>query len=89
MLRSLLAGACFLGLLSACATGHDQRSASAAAPDHGPMCVSATGERMPAKSGSCSVYGRSWSREDLERSGQPDVGQALQQIDPSVTVQHH
>ncbi len=86
MLRPILTGACVLVLFAACATGKDaQRTASTAGPEH--MCVSATGQRVKSTQ-PCSVFGRSWSREDLERTGQPDIGPALQTLDPSITVHH-
>ena len=85
MLRSMLTGACLLALLGGCATGHEtQQSANAS----GPGCVREDARGAWVNSGPCAVSGRTWSRTDLERSGQQDVGQALQQIDPSITTHH-
>jgi hypothetical protein len=31
---------------------------------------------------------RTYSQEDVQRTGQPDVGNALQMLDPSISVHH-
>ena len=41
--------------------------------------------QAPACNGSA---GRSYTQDDLRRTGQSDIGQALQMLDPSVTVHH-
>ncbi|WP_199096721.1 hypothetical protein [Dyella sp. ASV21] len=61
-------------------------------PSSGPKpgdrnCIQSTGSLIPAKSGSClPVPGRSYSRDDLQRTGSPTLGPALRQLDPSMTV---
>lgn len=87
MLRSILTGTCVLAL-AACATEHDvQKSGAASLP--GPICLQ-TGQRVSASPGSCAVgvFGRAYSKDDLDRTGQIDVAQALQQLDPSITAHH-
>jgi hypothetical protein len=50
-------------------------------------CLQSTGSLIPAKPGTClPVAGRSYSQQDLRNTGQPNVGPALQQLDPSITV---
>lgn len=53
-------------------------------------CLQTTGSLIPAKPGTCVAVapGRSYSRDDIDRTGQPTLGPALQMLDPSVTVQH-
>lgn len=53
-------------------------------------CVQDTGSHIPPAKGKClPVAGRSYSHEDIQRTGQQDIGQALQQLDPSVQASGH
>ena len=53
-------------------------------------CIRDTGSHIPPPKGKClPVSGRSYSHEDIQRTGQQNVGQALQQLDPSVQVSGH
>jgi hypothetical protein len=52
-----------------------------------PTCPDETGTRLPAKSAKCSVTGRSYSHDDITRTGATNAGEALQLLDPSITVQ--
>lgn len=49
-------------------------------------CVKETGTRIRAGSGrvGCRFAGRSYSREEMDRTGETDVGRALQRLDPSI-----
>ena len=52
-------------------------------------CVVSSASRIPAKPDQCSVVpGRSYSQTDVERTGQTNAGDALQMLDPSITVHH-
>ena len=54
-----------------------------------PGCVfPGTATRLPERPSECAAFGRSWSQDDLRRTGQTDVGQALQMLDPSVSAHH-
>lgn len=54
------------------------------------MCIRSTGSHIPPPKGQClPVFGSSYSAQDLQRTGTMDVGQALQMLDPSVTVRGH
>jgi hypothetical protein len=45
--------------------------------------------RLPPRPGQCSsTPGRTYTNEEIERTGQTDVGNALQQLDPSISVHH-
>jgi hypothetical protein len=48
-------------------------------------CVDSTGSRIP---GTCSSPGHSFSQDDLRRTGQTNVADALGQLDPSLTISH-
>ncbi len=86
MTRAILTATCLAALLVGCATpGAPQRSASATPP---PGCVKDTGSRVAPKTGPCANFGRSWSGDDLRSTGEADVGDALQKLDPAVTIHH-
>lgn len=53
-------------------------------------CIRDTGSRIPVKKGQClPVAGRSYSQQDLQRTGEPDLGPALQKLDPAITTRGH
>lgn len=67
-----------------------QRSVQHAAPPDDRNCIRETGSRIPVKKGHClPVAGRSYSQQDLQRTGEPELGPALQKLDPSITVRGH
>ena len=70
--------------LAACSTTTNQASRTAATP----ACPEInTGSHLPSNPGQCSSSAvRSYSQEDVQRTGQTDVGSALRQLDPSLTV---
>lgn len=52
-------------------------------------CIRDTGSRIRPRAGHClPVAGRSYSHEELQRTGQIDTGRALQMLDPSITLGH-
>jgi hypothetical protein len=52
-------------------------------------CLRHTGSLIPAKKGHClPVTGRSYSREELQRTGTQNTARALQMLDPSISVGH-
>lgn len=54
------------------------------------MCIRDTGSHIPPPKGQClPVAGNSYSQQDIQRTGATNVGQALQMLDPSVTVHGH
>lgn len=54
------------------------------------MCIRDTGSHIPPPKGQClPVAGNSYSQQDIQRTGATNVGQALQMLDPSVTVRGH
>ncbi len=48
-------------------------------------CLSATGSRIRRAGQDCMHRGRSYSREDIQRTGSMDLNDALQRLDPSIT----
>ena len=50
-------------------------------------CVTDTGSMIRSTKPRClPVNGRSYSQDDIQRTGQTHLGPALQQLDPSITV---
>src|SRR5262245_47032935 len=48
-----------------------------------PNCVTQTGTHLKSRQrNGCVANGRSYSRDDLDRTGQTDVGEALRRLDP-------
>ncbi|MEO6799878.1 MAG: hypothetical protein ABI178_08070 [Rhodanobacter sp.] len=53
------------------------------------LCLRDTGSLIPAKPGKCmAAIGRSYSAEDLRRTGAPDTASALRMLDPSIRIGH-
>jgi hypothetical protein len=50
-------------------------------------CLRDTGSLIPAKKGEClPVTGHSYSKKDIDSTGETTIGPALQKLDPSVTI---
>jgi hypothetical protein len=60
--------------------------ASTLAQDSG--CPTQTGSRIAASNANCSVAGRSYSHDDIDRTGATTAVEALRLMDPSITVHH-
>jgi len=84
MWRKIWVGAGAALALSSCATTQTQAAASAQRPP--PGCVSDTATRLPVRPGECAGVGSSYSKEDIDRTGQVYVQGALRMLDPTVTV---
>jgi hypothetical protein len=66
---------------------NDGKSAAAA---KNPDCLTGTGSRLPVHDPNCSVYGRSYTSEDISRTGagSTTTAGALPLLDPSITIHH-
>jgi hypothetical protein len=86
MIKSLALCAALAVLAVACATTAPTRTAVATAAQ---PCNQDTASRIPMRPGECSsAPGRTYSDKDIERTGQTNVGDALQMLDPSITTHH-
>jgi hypothetical protein len=50
-------------------------------------CNMSTGSRLPAGAG-CASPGRTYSQDDLDKTGKTTAAGALSMVDPSVTITH-
>ena len=76
-------------ILAACAATTADVKPKAAAPGavaQNPACLSQTGSRIAGNNGNCSAIGRSYSSDDINRTGSTTAGEALRLLDPSITV---
>jgi uncharacterized low-complexity protein len=83
---SALAGAL---ILAACAAGTaDLKPGSNASKTaaQNPGCLSQTGSRITSTGTQCSAFGRSYSNEDIQRTGATTADDALRLMDPAITV---
>jgi hypothetical protein len=78
-------------ILAACAATTADVKPKAGTSDavaQNPACLSETGSRMAGNDANCSAIGRSYSSDDINRTGSTTVGEALRLLDPSITVHH-
>lgn len=73
------------------ATQQPQASSQRAVPPlDSRMCIRDTGSHIPPPKGKClPVAGSSYNQKDIQNTGATNLGQALQMLDPSVTVRGH
>jgi hypothetical protein len=89
MLRTLLIATLVSASLGGCASTSSNTSTASAKNAVPPNCIRDTGTRLPAKPPGCQNFpGRSYSQNDIDRTGQTDTAEALRMLDPSVTVHH-
>ena len=78
-------------ILAACAANTAGVKPNAAAPGavaHNSACLSQTGSRIAGNDANCTAIGRSYSSDDIDRTGSTTAGEALRLLDPSITVHH-
>ena len=77
-------------ILAGCASVADDAKAKPEKPTAvaaNPSCLTQTGSRISAK-GECRGNGRSYTSDDMNRTGTTTVGDALPLLDPSIVVHH-
>jgi hypothetical protein len=79
----ILAGAALFGCATTADNAKPKPAVAAAAKD--PTCLTDTGSRISGNS-KCRGFGRSYSSQDIDRTGQTSAGDALALMDPSITV---
>ena len=89
MLRTLLICAVVSASAMGCSSTPRPRSDTQAAVPTTRPCALPTASRIPARPDQCSPSpGRTYSQEDIQRTGHTNVADALQMLDPSITVHH-
>ena len=84
-----IAGIIVAGLvLFGCAATSQNTKPAASAATNNPNCLTDTGDRISSGKQGCRGYGRSYSKDDIDRTGLTTAGDALGLLDPSVTVHH-
>jgi hypothetical protein len=87
MIRTVLICALVSASAAGCATPQARTDTQVAAVNH--PCAVQSGSRLPVRPGECNgLAGRSYSQDDMERTGKTNVGDALQLLDPSLSVHH-
>ena len=64
----------------------NSKPAASAAAMKDPNCLTDTGSHIASGKSKCRGYGRSYSNDDIERTGQTSAGDALSLLDPSIIV---
>jgi len=80
---------CLAVLLTACSTTGSQPPATARTAVAAACPPNTTASRIQPRANECSASPvRTYSQDDVQRTGQPDVANALQMLDPSISVHH-
>ena len=89
MLKRLLGCACLGLTLAACATtpaAAANSTTTVAETQKRAGCVGTTATRPHVSPGDCVGFGSTYTKQDLDRTGQVDVQGALRKLDPALTV---
>ncbi len=73
-------------MLCGCATSSSNSIPPASAMVSDPHCLTETGSRMSVGKSNCRGFGRSYSNDDIAKTGQTSAAAALGLLDPSITV---
>ncbi|MEP7242867.1 MAG: hypothetical protein ABI885_04200 [Gammaproteobacteria bacterium] len=94
MTKPLLLAVCAAFAVTACASAPQPRAtaaadaktpATASTKTANPGCITSTGSRIPRKEGECTAQaGRSFSKDDIDRTGSFSIAEALRRLDPSI-----
>ena len=89
MLNNLLSATCLALALAACASTPPAKAPAVAAATAPTGCVPQTASRIPVSSSECAGFGRTYTQDDIQRTGAVDPGQALRLLDPALTIHGH
>lgn len=73
-------------LFGCATTAENGKAKPATAMVKDPTCLTETGSRISPAPPKCRGIGRSYSSDDIQRTGQTSAADALGLLDPSVTV---
>ena len=83
---STVAAALILAGCAATGGGTKPTDGKSAAVAKNPGCLTETGSRIAANDSHCSAPGRSYTSDDIDRTGATTAAGALRLMDPSITV---
>lgn len=86
MLKSLALSTALALVLAACASAPvspEKTAAANAKPAAG--CVGQSATRIPVKEGTCAGFGSTYTKQDIDNTGQVDLDRALPMLDPAIT----
>jgi len=86
LLKNSLAGATAMVALAACGTSPPLHGSAPAVAKPRVGCVSDTATHLPVTPNECAGVGNTYTKQDLDRTGQVDTADALRALDPSVRV---
>ena len=86
MMKSLALSGALALLLAACATAPVSPDKATAANARIPTgCVGQTATRIPVKDDQCAGFGSTYSKQDIDNTGQTTLDRALPMLDPAIT----
>ncbi len=80
----IVAGAALFGCATMTDNAKSKPATAAAVKD--PTCLTETGSLISRGPAKCRGFGRSFSSDDIQRTGSTSAGNALALLDPSITV---
>ena len=86
---SIVGAVLAISLVAGCATtnvGGNSPSAQSVARTNDQHCGLQSASRLPANGSNCQFAGRSYSGEDVDRTGKTSAAEALAILDPSISV---
>lgn len=83
---SAIASVFIIAACSATAGGAKPEAARSSALAQDPTCAARSGSPNAVMDTNCWAMGRSYSSDDIIRTGATTIGEALQLMDPSITV---
>jgi hypothetical protein len=81
---TILAALVLFGCAATPPNPNSKPATTAAAKDS--SCITQTGSKISSGKPNCMTFGRSYSSEDIDRTGATSAGSALAILDPSLTV---
>ena len=84
MLNKMLVGTCVALLLAGCVSRSYKPVAHNAAAKPPLGCVSDTATRLPVNPNQCAGVGTTFTKQDLDRTGQPFLNDPLKMLSPAV-----
>jgi hypothetical protein len=89
MMRTLIIGILSAGVLAACAASPSRTAVHTASAIPPGWCSTLDGKALRPGSSGCNSMTKTYSGEQLRRTGMTDAAHALGMLDPDITVRGH